>query len=96
MLLSAFGWFWGVVLDFFNFLIDFEWILTGFWEGFGGFWEGLNKIFRIFFAFLSKIAPSHMCKEGRRYVRSTGNFRIFVEFFSKFLAGGAKTPQTPP
>ena len=56
MLLSAFGWFWGVVLDFFNFLIDFEWILTGFGEGFGGFWEGLIKIFRIFFAFLSKIA----------------------------------------
>ena len=56
MLLSAFGWFGGVVLDFFNLLIDFEWILVGFLEGFGGFWEGLNKIFRIFFAFLSKIA----------------------------------------
>ena len=56
MLLSAFGWFGGVVLDFFNLLIDFEWILAGFLEGFGGFWEGLNKIFRIFFAFLSKSA----------------------------------------
>ena len=44
MLLSAFGWFGGVVLDFFNLLIDFEWILVGFLEGFGGFWEGLNKI----------------------------------------------------
>ena len=48
--------FWMLLLIFFYFLIDFEWILGGFWEGFGGFWEGLNKIFRIFFAFLSKIA----------------------------------------
>ena len=56
MLLSVFGWFGGVVLDFFNFFIDFEWILGGFWEGFGGFWEGFNKIFQVFFAFLSKIA----------------------------------------
>ena len=48
-----------VVINFFGFFIDFEWILGGFGrvlEDFGGFWEGFNEIFRLFFVFLSKIA----------------------------------------
>ena len=48
--------FLGVVIGFFGFLIDFEWILGGFGEGFGRFWEGFTRISRFFFAFLSKIA----------------------------------------
>ena len=48
--------FWVLLLIFFGFLIDFEWILGGFGEGFGGFWKGFRRISRLFFAFLSKIA----------------------------------------
>ena len=44
--------FLGVVINFFGFFIDFEWILEGFGEGLGGFWEGFKGISQSFFAFL--------------------------------------------
>ena len=48
--------FWVLLLIFFLFIIDFEWILGGFGEGCGKFWMVFEGISRLFFAFLPKIA----------------------------------------
>ena len=66
----------GAVINFFGFLIDFEWILGGFGEGFGGFFEGFKGISRLFFAFLSKIAILQKIafSLGKTYIFQVSNF----------------------